>query len=50
MSSKEKTKAVTLSLTKQEETDLIEVSKGFFGQPNKSDMVRYWINLYKNES
>ena len=40
---KEKTKAVTLSLTKQEEKDLIKVSKEFFGTSNKSGMVRYWI-------
>lgn len=40
---KEKTKAVTLSLTEQEEKDLIKVSKEFFGTSNKSGMVRYWI-------
>jgi hypothetical protein len=40
---KELTKAVTISLTKKEEQDLIKVSKEFFGTPNKSGMVRYWI-------
>jgi hypothetical protein len=40
---KEKTKAVTLSLTEKEEQDLIKVSKEFFGSSNKSGMVRYWI-------
>lgn len=40
---KEKTKAVTISLTEQEEKDLIKVSKEFFGSSNKSGMVRYWI-------
>ena len=40
---KELTKAVTLSLTKKEEQDLIKVSEKFFGQSNKSGMVRYWI-------
>lgn len=40
---KQKTKAVTLSLTEQEEKDLIKVSKEFFGTSNKSGMVRYWI-------
>lgn len=44
---KEKTKAVTISLTAQEEKDLIEISKKFFGQSNKSGMVRYWINKNK---
>ena len=43
MQNKEKTKAVTLSLTKQEEKDLTKVSKEFFGSSNKSGMVRYWI-------
>ena len=41
--SKYKTKAVTLSLTEQEEKDLVKVSEKFFGQANKSGMVRYWI-------
>ena len=41
--SKEKTKAVTISLTKQEEQGLIKISKELFGTPNKSGMVRYWI-------
>jgi hypothetical protein len=41
--SKDKTKAVTISLTKKEEQDLIKVSKEFFGSSNKSGMVRYWI-------
>ena len=36
---KEKTKVVTISLTEQEEKDLIEVSKQFFGQSNKSVLV-----------
>jgi len=40
---KELTKAVTLSLTKQEEQNLIKVSKDFFGSSNKSGMVRYWL-------
>ena len=40
---KQKTKAVTLSLTEQEERDLIRVSEEFFGASNKSGMVRYWI-------
>ena len=39
----ELTKAVTLSLTELEEQNLIKVSKEFFGQSNKSGMVRYWI-------
>ena len=42
--SKGKTKAVTLSLTEQEEKDLIKISENFFGTSNKSGMVRYWIN------
>jgi len=46
---KEKTKAVTISLTGQEEKDLIEVSKQFFGQSNKSGMVRFWIKKSKDE-
>ena len=41
---KEKTKAVTLSLTEQEEQALIEISENFLGTSNKSGMVRYWIN------
>ena len=41
--SKEKTKAVTLSLTGKEEQDLIDISEKFFGTSNKSGMVRYWI-------
>ena len=41
--SKELTKAVTISLTKKEEQDLIKASKEFFGSSNKSGMVRYWI-------
>jgi hypothetical protein len=45
--SKEKTKAVTLSLTEQEEQDLIKISKNFFGTSNKSGMVRYWIKQNK---
>lgn len=40
---KDKTKAVTISLTEKEEKDLIKVSKDFFGTSNKSGMVRYWI-------
>ena len=40
---KQKTKAVTISLTEQEKKDLIKVSKEFFGSSNKSGMVRYWI-------
>ena len=47
---KQKTKAVTLSLTKQEEKDLIQVSEKFFGQSNKSGMVRYWIKKSKDEA
>lgn len=47
---KDKTKAVTLSLTEQEEKDLIQVSKKFFGQSNKSGMVRYWIKKAKYEA
>ena len=43
MQNKEKTKAVTISLTQQEEKDLIEISENFFGTSNKSGMVRYWI-------
>ena len=49
MQNKEKTKAVTLSLTEKEEQDLIKVSKEFFGSSNKSGMVRYWITqAFKN--
>ena len=40
----QRTKAVTLSLTEQEEKDLIKISENFFGTSNKSGMVRYWIN------
>jgi hypothetical protein len=47
---KEKTKSVTLSLTEQEKKDLIEVSNAFFGQSNKSGMVRYWIKKAKDEA
>jgi hypothetical protein len=47
---KEKTKAVTISLTEQEEKYLVEVSKTFFGQSNKSGMVRYWIKKAKDEA
>lgn len=45
---KQKTKAVTLSLTEQEERDLSSISEEFFGTSNKSGMVRYWIT--KNKS
>jgi hypothetical protein len=45
---KEKTKAVTISLTAQEEKDLIQVSEKFFGKSNKSGMVRYWIKKAKD--
>jgi len=50
MQTKQKTKAVTLSLTKNEEQDLINISEKFFGTSNKSGMVRYWItqNNLKN--
>lgn len=41
---KGKTKAVTLSLTAREERDLTNLSKALFGRPNKSGLVRYWIN------
>jgi len=47
---KNKTKAVTLSLTEQEENDLIQISEKFFGQSNKSGMVRYWIKKAKDEA
>jgi hypothetical protein len=47
---KEKTKAVTLSLTEQEEKDLIQIPEKFLGQSNKSGMVRYWINKAKDEA
>jgi hypothetical protein len=40
---KGKTKAVTLSLTEEEEINLIRISEKFFGSSNKSGMVRYWI-------
>jgi len=43
------TQSVTLSLTKQEEDDLIEVSEKFFGRSNKSGMVRYWTMKAKEE-
>ncbi len=46
---KEKTKAVTISLTEQEEKDLVKISEEFFGKPNKSGMVRYWINKFKTK-
>ena len=47
---KEKTKAVTISLTELEEKYLIQISENFFGQSNKSGMVRYWINKAKDEA
>lgn len=47
---KEKTKAVTISLTEKEEKDLIQISEKFFGQSNKSGMVRYWIKKAKDEA
>ncbi len=46
---KEKTKAVTLSLTKSEEQDLIDISKKLFGKSNKSGMIRYWLNQNRLE-
>lgn len=46
---KDKTKAVTLSLTEQEEKDLIKLSKELFGKSNKSGLVRYWIKRTKDE-
>lgn len=41
--SKEKTKVLNLSLTKTEIEALEKLSKEFFGTPNKSGMVLYWI-------
>ena len=41
--SKEKTKVLNLSLTEKEIESLEKISKEFFGTPNKSGMVRYWI-------
>jgi len=46
---KEPTKAVTLSLTEQEEKDLIKLSENLFGKSNKSGLVRYWIKRAKDE-
>lgn len=40
---KEKTKVLNLSLTAKEIEALEKISKEFFGTPNKSGMVRYWI-------
>ena len=40
---KEKTKVLNLSLTKKEIEALEKISTEFFGSPNKSGMVRYWI-------
>ncbi len=40
---KEKTKVLNLSLTEKEIESLEKISKEFFGTPNKSGMVRYWI-------
>lgn len=42
----EKTKKVTVSLTSDEENKLIKISKNFFGNSNKSGMIRYWINKF----
>jgi len=41
--SKEKTKVLNLSLTEKEIESLEKISREFFGTPNKSGMVRYWI-------
>ena len=47
---KEKTKVLNLSLTEKEIEALENISKEFFGTPNKSGMVRYWITqALKNE-
>ena len=47
---KEKTNVLNLSLTEKEIEALEKISKDFFGTPNKSGMVRYWINKAKNEA
>ena len=44
----EKVKVLTISLTKEEEDNLNELSKIITGTKNKSGMVRYWINKYKH--
>lgn len=44
----EKVKVLAISLTKEEENNLNELSKIILGSKNKSGMVRYWINKYKH--
>ena len=44
-----KTKVVSLSLTEDEEKDLIRISKEILGNSNKSGLVRYWINQANSE-
>ena len=47
---KEKTKVLNLSLTENEIEALEGISEKFFGQSNKSGMVRYWIKKAKDEA
>lgn len=47
---KEPKNNVTLSLTKDEEQDLKDISKNILGKSDKTGMVRYWINQAKNKT
>ncbi len=41
-----KTKKVTFSMTKTEETKLEDIATEVLGSANKSGMIRYWINKH----
>ena len=49
ISERQTSKVVSLSLTKEEEEDLIRISKDILGSSNKSGLVRFWINKANSE-